>query len=239
MTSLWWAVPNAGTGTVLLVLAGFVIAMAAAEFTTVFTNALMPTLVPPGMLGRLSGIGWGVGFAGGLVSLIVVAGLLVANPATGKTLLGLEPLIALNLAEREGDRLVGPFAAAWLLLFIIPFFLFVPDSERTGGARAWARRWDGSGQPSSRCQPTTILLFLIARVLYADGLSAIFVFGGIYGTTVFQWQAFERGLFGIILIMAGIVGAIVGGMLDDRLGAKRVILGGLFLLLLGGSAFFQ
>ena len=99
-------------------------------------------------------------------------------------------------------------------MFIIPFFLFVPDVRGTrtgGGVRAVLRRlWSTikslPGQPA-------ILLFLIARALYADGLSAIFVFGGIYGTTVFDWQPFERGLFGIILIVAGVIGAIIGGII--------------------------
>src|SRR5262249_53321877 len=122
---------------------------------------------------------------------------------------------------------------AWLLLFMIPFFLFVPDPGRMGAARgvsaALGQLWATIKALPSR---PAILLFLIARALYADGLSAIFVFGGIYGPTVFQWQPFERGLFGIILIMAGIIGAIIGGVLDDRLGAKRVILGGLVLLLM-------
>jgi UMF1 family MFS transporter len=206
--------------------------MACAEFTTVFTNSLMPQLVPPSQLGRLSGIGWGVGYAGGLVSLIVISGLLVANPATGKTLLGLDPLLNLNAAAREGDRLVGPFAAAWLLVFILPFFIFTPDAcaptQKKSMSAALGELWHTvKGLPAH----PAMLLFLLARAIFADGLSAIFVFGGIYGTTVFDWQAFERGLFGIILILASVFGAVMGGFLDDRIGAKRVILGSLVILM--------
>lgn len=232
MASLWYAVPGADNMRIALVLLAFVCAMAAAEFTTVFTNSLMPQLVPPGQLGRLSGIGWAVGFAGGLVSLVVIAGLLVANPATGKTLIGLEPLLKFDAATREGDRFVGPFAALWLIVFILPFFLFTPDARRPENPKpvreSLADLWHTiKGLPAH----PAMLMFLLARAIFADGLSAIFVFGGIYGATVFDWQPFERGMFGIILILASVVGAVAGGFLDDRMGAKRVILGSLLVLM--------
>ncbi len=231
---LWFAVPGADSSTILLVLIAFVIATAMAEFTTVFTNAMMPTLVPPSQLGRLSGTGWAVGYAGGLLSLAVMAGLIVTDPATGRTLFGLEPILALDQTAREGDRLVGPFAALWFALFMIPFFLFVPDRAHVTppGTRrpALAELWETiRGLPSHR----DMLLFLIARMLYADGLSAIFAFGGIYGASVFGWGAMELGIFGIVLTLTGVFGALIGGVLDDRVGSKRVIMVSLVLLLVG------
>lgn len=234
LAALWLAVPGADATTIALVLAAFVIATAMAEFTTVFTNSIMPSLVPASQLGRLSGTGWAVGYAGGLVSLAVMAGLVVADPDTGRTLLGLEPVLALDTAAREGDRLVGPFAALWYALFMIPFFLFVPD--RRPGARVASTRpplaelWETiRNLPSHR----DMLLFLVARMLYADGLAAIFAFGGIYGAAVFGWGALELGLFGIVLTLTGVFGALIGGVLDDRVGSKTVIIVSLLLLLAG------
>lgn len=234
LAALWLAVPGADATTIALVLAAFVIATAMAEFTTVFTNSIMPSLVPAGQLGRLSGTGWAVGYAGGLVSLAVMAGLVVADPDTGRTLVGLEPVLALDTAAREGDRLVGPFAALWYALFMIPFFLFVPD--RRPGARVASTRpplaelWETiRNLPSHR----DMLLFLVARMLYADGLAAIFAFGGIYGAAVFGWGALELGLFGIVLTLTGVFGALIGGVLDDRVGSKTVIIVSLLLLLAG------
>lgn len=234
LATLWFAVPGADATTIALVLVAFVIATAMAEFTTVFTNSIMPSLVPASQLGRLSGTGWAVGYAGGLVSLAVMAGLIVADPNTGRTLLGLEPILALDTAAREGDRLVGPFAAVWYALFMIPFFLFVPD--RQPGVHGVATRaplaelWETiRGLPSHR----DMLLFLVARMLYADGLAAIFAFGGIYGAAVFGWGALELGLFGIVLTLTGVFGALIGGVLDDRIGSKTVIVASLLLLLIG------
>lgn len=234
LASLWWAKPGAADSTIVLILIAFIAATIAAEFATVFTNAVMPTLVPSAQLGRLSGIGWAAGYVGGLLSLAVMAGLLVTNPATGRTLLGLEPLLTLDLVQREGDRLVGPFAAAWALVFLLPFFIFVPDrpTARLGSdpRSALGQLWQ-----TLRALPRQrdMLYFLVARALYSDGLTAIFVFGGIYGTAVFGWEAFERGIFGILLITIGIAGALLGGTLDDRFGAKRVVIGALVLLMIG------
>ena len=234
LMSLWWAVPGADSQTIFLVLAAFVIATAMAEFTTVFTNSIMPSLVPHDQLGRLSGTGWAVGYAGGLLSLALTAGLIVPDPMTGKTLLGLDPLIALNTVSREGDRLIGPFAAIWYVIFMIPFFLFVPDGKRPRNAASertpLAELWETiRSLPSHR----DMLLFLVARMIYSDGLSAIFAFGGIYGAAVFGWGAMELGLFGIVLTIAGVIGALVGGVLDDRVGSKTVIITALLLLLVG------
>lgn len=235
LAALWTAKPGANTMTIALVLSGFILATLAAEFTQVFTNAIMPTLVPADKLGRLSGIGWAVGYAGGLLSLVLMAGFIVADPTTGKTIIGFDPIIKLDTAAREGDRLIGPFAAAWYLFFMIPFFLFVPDTHKPpppGQPKrtALAELWDTiSGLP----RHPDMLYFLVARMLYIDGLSAIFAFGGIYGASVFGWQALELGIFGILLTLTGVVGAVIGGMLDDKIGARNVIMFALFILIAG------
>jgi UMF1 family MFS transporter len=230
MASLWIATPGAPNSTILLVLLAFVIATACAEYTAVFTNAIMPSLVPQKELGRLSGSGWACGYFGGLVSLALVAGFMVPMGDTGKTLLGFEPLFTLDNAAREGDRMVGPLSAIWYLVFMIPFFLFVPDNPHHShdGKKPTAELWDTiRSLPGNR----DMLLFLAARMIYTDGLTAIFTFGGIYGAAVFGWGPIELGLFGIILTLVGAFGALAGGFLDDLISAKAVILGALVILL--------
>ena len=97
--ALWLGKPGEG---VLLVLVAFALAGIGAEFATVFNNAMMPSLVPRERLGRLSGTGWAVGYVGGLVSLVLVLGLLAASPQSGKTLLGLPPLFGLDAGDARG-----------------------------------------------------------------------------------------------------------------------------------------
>ncbi|MBN9247625.1 MAG: MFS transporter [Hyphomicrobium sp.] len=236
LSVLWLGVPDANLTTILIVLAGFVMATLAAELMSVFSNAIMTGLVPRSELGRLSGTGWAVGYFGGLVSLAIVAGLLVPVPGAEKTLLGLEPLLTLDGVTHESDRITGPFAAIWFAIFIIPFFLFVPDRRRAASAHpertAMAELWDTiKSLPAS----PSLLIFLVARMLYTDGLTAIFAFGGIYGASVFGWGALELGIFGIILTLVGAFGALFGGWLDDAIGPKTVIIIALLALIAGAA----
>jgi UMF1 family MFS transporter len=231
LSGLWLAAPGR-TDLLPVVLIAFGLAVIGAELATVFTNAMMTSLVSGRRLGTLSGMGWAAGYVGGLVSLVLVAGLLVADPLTGKTLLGLPPIVPLDPATREGDRLVGPFSAAWYLVFVLPLFLFTPDrTAKPLPARAVSA---GLTQLMRSVKDLVrhhgqVALFLLARMLYADGLGAIFAFGGIYAAYVFGWGAAELGLFGIILTITGTIGAASGGPLDDRAGSKTVIV---FTLLL-------
>src|SRR5215213_7575787 len=137
--TLWFAAPGAPHAIAVALLA-FAVATVAAEVAAVFNNAMMPRLVPPQRLGRLSGAGWATGYAGGLVSLVLVLGFLAAVPETGKTYLGVTPLFGLDPAAREGDRFTGPFSGLWFLAFVWPLFLFTPDLPRTGRAAGDAVR---------------------------------------------------------------------------------------------------
>jgi UMF1 family MFS transporter len=216
-----------------LVLLSFAVATIGAELATVFTNAMMPSLVGDRRLGTLSGLGWATGYVGGLVSIVVMLGVVAGDQHTGKTMLGLQPLVPVDGAH-EGDRLVGPFAALWYLIFALPLFLSTPDRpSRPLEARAVTA---GLGQLASSFRNLVsrhkqVALFLLARMLYADGLGAVFAFGGIYAGTVFGWGPQQLGMFGIILIIAGTFGCVLGGLLDDHRGSKWVIAATLLLFI--------
>lgn len=226
LSALWLAVPGEAAA-ILPVCAGVVLAVVCTEFATIFTNAMMSGLAPPEKLGRLSGTGWAVGYVGGLVSLVIAAGLMIADPGTGRTMLGLPSVLPLDAFAHEGERAVGPFSALWYLLFVLPLFLFTPDAlpRRQGSG---APVGDGFRQLAETLRHARryshIVRFLVARLLYIDGLGAIFAFGGIYAASVFGWGAPQLGLFGIILAAAGALGAFAGGWLDDRFGPRAVIL---------------
>ncbi len=225
MASLWFADPG-HPDRLSWILIAYVLAAVAAEVTATFVNAMMPGLVPPERYGILSGTSAALGYLGGLTALVIVAGLLVGNPSTGLTLFGLHPLIGLDFASHQGDRLVGPFCALWLLIFAVPMLLFTPDRQL---ARAQSGL-DGLKQTFGELRHhKDIILFLVSRMLFTDGLLAMFSFGGIYGTALFGWTAVELGLFGIILIVAAMIGAAIGGLLDDRIGPKAVIIGALVI----------
>jgi UMF1 family MFS transporter len=230
---LWFAEPRVPYGlTLALVL--FAVGTVAAEMAGVFNNAMMPSLVPPDRLGRLSAHGWASGYIAAVISILIALGLLVGAPDTGLTILGLEPLFGLDPTTREGDRAVGPMTAVWFALLVLPLMLFTPDRP----VMMPMRQAIGQGLADLRAglaalkgdKPLTT--FLIAHMIYADGLVALFAFGGIYGTGVFGWTITEVGLFGILLTLTGTVGALIGGPLEDRVGAKPVILTSLVVLTL-------
>jgi UMF1 family MFS transporter len=233
LAGLWLAIPGRGD-LAMLVLFCFSLATIGSELGTVFTNAMMSSLVPEEKLGRLSGVGWAAGYVGGLVSLVLMAGFVVGEPSSGKTLLGLDPLVQLNAATRQSDRLVGPFSALWYVVFVIPLFLFTPDrpSVPTTSAPISAGLAMLAKTARELRHSKEVTFFLIAHMLYADGLGAVFAFGGIYAASVFGWGAAELGLFGIILTLAGTIGAAFGGVLDDRFGSRRVIAATLLFFIL-------
>jgi UMF1 family MFS transporter len=235
--SLWFVAPGAEAA-VTIALVGFALATIGAEFATVFTNAMMSDLVDESRLGRLSGTGWAIGYAGGLLSLILVLGFLVANPDSGRTLLGIVPILGLDPENFEGDRASGPFTALWYAVFVLPLFLFTPDNERRLRLRLAARVGIAKLRKTifSLRRHSNVALYLLSHMIYADGLVALFAFGGIYAAGTFGWTSFELGLFGILLTITGTVGAVIGGRLDDRHGPKPVIAVALLLLILTSVA---
>jgi UMF1 family MFS transporter len=223
LAALWWAAPGSN---VVLVLAFFSLASVAAEFSIVFNDSMMPRLVPKNEIGRISNIAWGLGYLGGMIMLIFVLLFISASPETGKTLLGITPLFGLDPAQGEDARATGPMAALWYLVFILPMFLFTPDQ--------------GKGLPIARAVKTGlselretilearqrggIIRFLVARMIYQDGVNALLALGGTFAALMFGWSITELGLFGIMLNVVAIFGCLVASRLDTTLGSKVVVL---------------
>jgi UMF1 family MFS transporter len=230
---MWFGKPgDANVIPALLLVYG--IATVGVEFATVFNNAMMPTLVPPDQIGRLSGTGWATGYVGGILSLVLVLGFLAANPDTGRTLFGFTPLFGLDPVTHQGDRITGPLSGIWFVVFVVPMFWLTPDSPAKRSARVALREGLAELRQTLAELPKqkSIVSFLLANMIYTDGLVSLFAFGGIYAAGTFGWNTIEIGSFGIILAIAGTCGAWLGGKLDDRLGPKRVIAGSMTILLI-------
>jgi MFS transporter, UMF1 family len=209
------------------------IATVGVEFATVFNNAMMPTLVPPDRIGRLSGTGWATGYVGGILSLILVLGFLAASPETGRTLFGFTPLFGLDPVTHQGDRITGPLTGIWFIIFVLPMFLLTPDYPARRGLREALREGltDLRQTLAELPKQKSMAAFLLANMIYTDGLVSLYAFGGIYAAGTFGWNTIQIGSFGIILAIAGTFGAWLGGKLDDSLGPKRVIAGSMMILL--------
>ena len=220
---LWYAAP--GMESVGLIMLSLVLALFGFEFAAVFNNAMMPGLVPRSRLGRLSGSAWALGYIGGIVSLVIVLGLLAANPSTGKTLLGLSPLFGLDVETHQGDRASGPLSAMWYVIFVLPMFLYTPDAPRRGSSKGAVARGLSQLMQTLRALPAqrSYFSYLISSMFYRDALNALYAFGGIYAAGVLGWPTIKIGVFGILAATTGVLGAWAGGQIDDRLGPKTVV----------------
>lgn len=238
---LWFAAPG-DTQALLLVLTLIVVSSVTMEASIVFTNAMLPGLAPDAELGRLSGFAWGLGYVGGLVSLLFVLWAFALPGTVSWSFVPAAPLFGIDATLNEPDRLTGPLAAAWLAVFALPLFLFTPDQPRSVRTYSQAAR-QGLANLFETIKKLgrykNILLFLLARMIYNDGLVAIFAFGGVYARSVFGWDITVLGIFGIILAFFAAIGCMIGGRLDDRLGSKATIalsLCGLIIGTLGASS---
>jgi MFS transporter, UMF1 family len=229
---MWFGRPG-DVSVIPALLLAYGVATVGVEFATVFNNAMMPTLVPPERIGRLSGTGWATGYVGGILSLILVLGFLAASPETGRTLFGFTPLFGLDPATHQGDRITGPLTGIWFVIFVLPMFLLTPDYPARRGLREALREGltDLRQTLAELPQQKSMAAFLLANMIYTDGLVSLFAFGGIYAAGTFGWNTIQIGSFGIILAIAGTFGAWLGGKLDDSLGPKRVISGSMVILL--------
>ena len=212
---LWFVRPEPDY--VLYALIVFAIANIAFEISQVFYNAMLPTITPKERLGRLSGWGWGLGYAGGLSCLVISLFAFVQ---------GDPPLLGLDKASAEHVRVIGPMVAIWFAVFCIPLFLFVPEAPLAGLRPAVAAR-EGIATLIATLKRVRdyrqVAWFLLARVFYVDGMNTMFAFGGIYAAGTFGMTIVEIIQFGIALNISAGLGAAGFAWLDDRMGAKKTI----------------
>ncbi|WP_264675549.1 MFS transporter [Paracoccus kondratievae] len=221
--SLWFLMPDQPH--LHLAVLSFGIGLIGMEFATIFTNALLPGLAPHDDIGRVSGSGFAFGYLGGVISLAVVLLFLAENAQTGRTMLGIAPVLGLDPALREGTRAVGPFTALWYLAFMIPFALWVPETPGprrklqlgTAMTELWrllaSLRWRRS-----------LAAWLASSMFSRDALNALYAFGGVYAGTVLGWPVFLAGVFGVVSAVSAAVISWIGGRADRRWGPKPVII---------------
>jgi UMF1 family MFS transporter len=228
-SALWFTLPD---GSFLIgALIAFGIGLIGAEFTTIFTNSMLPELGEDSAIGRLSGTGFAWGYTGGVLALFIML-IFFAEGETGKTLVGFDPAFGLDAEAREGTRFVGPFVAAWYALFMIPFFLWVREPRRPATHPTFAAAL-GDLVQTVRGLPRRVSLFayLGSSMFYRDSLNALYGFGGTYAVLVLDWSITQVGIFGIVGALTSAIATWLGGKADSRLGPKPVIIGSIVVLI--------
>ena len=214
------------------------------EFAEVSYNSILLSISTPQNVGRISGIGWGMGYLGGLALLVLLL-VTVISPEVG----------LFGAVDEDGlrYRIVAVMAAAWFLLFALPVLFLAPPSPVVAGdatpQQAAARRQTGLagwlalfladyrrliGRIVRMWREDRLTLrFLIASAVFRDGLAAIFAFAGVLAAGSYGLSASEVILLGVVANISAGIGAIAAGWLDDRLGSPAVIIMGLLCLIAG------
>lgn len=205
-------------------------------------NGMLTDVSSPSTAGRISGLGWGLGYLGGLVMLVV------------SLFAFIQPEVGFLGASDEGGlryRLVALASGVWFLAFSLPIIIFAPrrgatssaqglESARRGsGLGAWLASWIASfvhvGRHLARLwrEDRSTLRFFIAQAVFRDGLTTIFSVAGVLAAGSFGFSASQIIYLGVAAnLMAG-VGCLAAGWFDDRFGPRAVIIVGLICLIAG------
>ncbi len=195
------------------------------ELTQVFYNAMMISISPKEKIGRISGWGWGLGYIGGLVCLVIALFLFVDGNWFPKTM-------SLNI--RSTTLLV----AGWFLIFAIPLFVFTPDVSPTGSSLSSACKkglkelWHTL---KSIREYKAVFMFLLAHLIYIDGLSTLFVFGAIFAAGTFHMTYMQILIYAILLNLTAGIGAAIFAFVDDYIGPKFVVCISLIAMIITGT----
>lgn len=217
---------------------------ACSDLASVPYNAMLRQLSTPQTSGRVSGLGLAMGYSGSVILLLVVYVGFVSGDGATRGVLGLP------VEDGQNVRAAMLLAAAWFVLFALPVLFAVPTStpdarvKPIGVLGAYRKLW--SEIVGEWRRDRNLVYYLLASAVFRDGLAGVFAFGAVLGVNVYGISPANVLLFGVSASVVAAVGAVLGGLLDDRIGSKPVIVGsltamvavGLTLLTLSGALAF-
>ena len=200
------------------------------EIANVSYNAMLVQVSTPKTVGKVSGLGWGLGYIGGIVALVIVV--------------VLTQLDWFGMSTDNGMvyRVIALGCAVWTVIFVIPIVLNVPENEATGSREKvnFFRSYVLLAKDIKRLyvESRDTFWFLVASAVYRDGLAGVFAFGAIIATGTFAFTSNEVLIFGVAANLVAGVSTIIAGRFDDRFGPRAVILTSLVGLVVAGTATF-
>ena len=198
------------------------------EIAGVNYNAMLVQVSDRHTVGKVSGLGWGLGYIGGILALVIVVVLTQLD------------WFGMDTSNGMAYRLIAVGCAVWTVVFSIPLFRNVPEApartdRQTVGFLASYGVLVKDVVALFRNHRSTFW-FLIASAVYRDGLAGVFAFGGVLAAVSFGFSPTEVMIFGIALNLVAGLSTIFAGRLDDRFGPRAVIVTALCLLV--GSCLF-
>ena len=205
---------------------------ACGDLASVPYNAMLRGLSTPQNSGRISGFGWAAGYSGSVFLLLLVYFGFIAGEGPERGLLGLP------IEDGHNVRAAMLLAAAWLLIFGLPLILIsktttaVRPETSPGFFGGYRRLWEDLRGEWQRDR--NLVYYLVVSAVFRDGLAGIFAFGAVLGVSVYGISPADVLIFGVFASTVAAVGAVAGGRLDDRVGAKPVIVVSLSALIVVG-----
>ena len=196
---------------------------ACGDLASVPYNAMLRQVSTPQTAGRVSGLGWAAGFTGSvLLLLLIYAGFIMGDGPT-------RGLLNVPVADGWNVRLAMIMAACWLAVLSLPLLWTAQTLTGAGDGSptssgifgAYRRLWEDLRSEWRRDR--NFVYYLMVSAVFRDGLSGIFSFAGVLGVSVYGISQADVLIFGVIGSTVAACGALLGGRLDDRIGAKPVI----------------
>lgn len=244
-TCLWFVVPGHSSAIALgifLMATGYILY----SILELFHNAMLPMSGRPSSLPVISGIGLAMGNFAGL-SLVLAITIILAGEGG--------PLVDIATDKAQNMRIMGPIVAVWFLIFLIPFFILMPDIEKTNerswrlAARSVFSTKNEEGVKVNRVVKAyryvrelfrlnpNVMRFLLGRMIYADGIGALLTLGSVYVSGFIGWSAQQIGIYNVVGGVCAVIGALLAGVMDQRAGPKKSIIIELSVLII--VLFFQ
>ena len=184
------------------------------ELSLIFYNSILKRISNSNNLGKSSGFSFALGYIGGILILIICIKVFIDNEVLP---------FGLSKENSENIRATSIVVALWYLIFSIPFLFSLKKKIKNKIERSsnnikkiknlfWDKGLNNLGK------------FLLARMLYADGLNAIIIMGGIFAVGVFNLEIKDLLVLSVLMNITAFIGAIIGGYANDKFSSKSVII---------------
>ena len=195
------------------------------ELGTVICNSYLPELTTKKNIGRISGFAWGLGFLGGLISLLIILAAVF-----------LLPMVFINSVDvtEKVIRSSNIFVALWFAIFSIPVFFLVKEKKGESLTNKHVKESILSIFRTFKSikKYKTIVRFLIARLFYNDALITIFALGGVYAVEALDFSYTEILVLGVVLNVCACIGSFIFGRVEDKIGPKKTIEWSILILII-------
>ena len=210
---LWFSKPSQSYLLYTLVIVG--VANLFYELSLIFYNSLLKDISKDKNLGKSSGFGFALGYIGGIVILLISIKLFIDTDSLP---------FGLIKEESQNIRAIALLVSIWFLIFSIPFLFFVIKEKKKKRKKTVSSNFVDLKKLIWNKRISVLGKFLIARMLYADGLNAIIVMGGIFAVGVFNLEIKDLLKLSVLMNITAFLGAFVGGIANDKFGSKIVII---------------